>query len=108
MSRRSHGSPRVHDEPFLGEGVRCSRKRVERLMRQAQIVGIHRRKSWRGCTRRDAIATPTEDLVMRQFAVDAPDRLWVMDVTEHPSDRGKVYLAVVMDAWSRRCRLVDR
>jgi putative transposase len=101
MSRRSYGSPRVHDELRLGEGVRCSRKRVERLMRQAGIAGIYRRKG-RGCTRRDPDATPAEDLVNRQFAVDGPDRLWVMDVTEHRTDEGKVYLATVLDAWSRR------
>ncbi len=101
MSRRSYGSPRVHAELVLGEGVRCSRKRVERLMRQAGIAGIHRRTR-HGCTRRDPDATPSDDLVKRQFAVDAPDRLWVMDVTEHPTDEGKVYLGVVVDAWSRR------
>jgi putative transposase len=101
MSRRSYGSPRVHDELVLGEGVRCSRKRVERLMRQAGIVGIHRRRR-RGCTVRDPDATPSEDLVNRRFTVDAPDRLWVMDVTEHPTDEGKVYVGVVLDAFSRR------
>lgn len=101
MSRRSYGSPRVHAELRLGEGIRCSRKRVERLMRQAGIAGIHRRR-YRGCTRRDPDATPAEDLVQRQFAVNEPDRLWVMDVTEHPTEEGKVYLGVVLDAWSRR------
>jgi putative transposase len=101
MSRRSYGSPRVHAELRLGEGIRCSRKRVERLMRQAGIAGIHRRRG-RGCTRRDPDATPSDDLVKRHFAVDEPDRLWVMDVTEHPTDEGKVYLATVLDAFSRR------
>jgi putative transposase len=100
-SRRSYGSPRVHAELRLGEGLRCSRKRVERLMRQAGVAGIHRRKA-HGCTRRDPDAIPSEDLVNRQFNVDGPDRLWVMDVTEHPTDDGKVYLGVVVDAWSRR------
>ncbi len=100
-SRRSYGSPRVHAELRLGRHVRCSRKRVERLMRQAGIVGIHRRRA-RGCTRRDPDANPSEDLVRRNFAVTRPDRLWVMDVTEHPTTEGKVYLAVVVDAWSRR------
>ena len=57
MSRRSYGSPRVHAELVLGQGERCSRKRVARLMAQAGIVGIHRRK-FRGCTRRDPAATP--------------------------------------------------
>ncbi len=101
MSRSSYGSPRVWAELRLGEGVRCSRKRVERLMRLAGIAGLHRRK-FRGCTRRNPAATPSDDLVNRQFTVDGPDRLWVSDVTEHATGEGKVYLAVVVDAWSRR------
>ncbi len=101
MARCSYGSPRVHAELVLGQGQRCSRKRVARLMAQAAIVGIHRRK-FRGCTRRDPDATPAEDLVKRNFNPTERDRLWVMDVTEHPTAEGKVYLAVVLDAWSRR------
>jgi putative transposase len=100
MSRRSYGSPRVHAELRLGEGRRVGRKRVERLMRVNGIVGIHKRR--RGCTRRDPDAQSSDDLVNRQFAVDGPDRLWVSDITEHPTVTGKVYLAVVIDAWSRR------
>ena len=100
MSRRSYGSPRVHAELVLGQGKRCSRKRVARLMAQAGIVGIHRRRA-RGCTRRDPDASPAEDLVQRNFDPSEPNRLWVMDVTEHPTAEGKVYLAVVLDAWSR-------
>ena len=101
MSRRSYGSPRVHAELRLGQNTRCSRKRVERLMREAGIAGIYRRKG-RGCTRRDPSADPSEDLVRREFDPEGPDRLWVMDVTEHPTPEGKLYLAVVLDAWSRR------
>ena len=101
MSRRSYGSPRVHAELKLGQDVRCSRKRVERLMRQANIAGIHRRRC-RGCTKRDFGAAPSDDLVKRSFDPKEPDRLWVMDVTEHPTDDGKAYLAVVLDAFSRR------
>lgn len=100
MSRRSYGSPRVHDELRLGEGIRCSRKRVERLMRQAGIAGIHRRRG-RGCTRRDPDVESSEDLVNRAFDPDGPNRLWMMDVTEHPTGDGKVYLAVVLDGFSR-------
>jgi putative transposase len=100
MSRGSYGSPRVHAELRLGEGVHCSRKRVERLMRQAGVAGIYRRKR-RGCTRRDPAAEPADDLVNRSFDPVEPDRLWVMDVTEHPTGEGKVYLAVVLDAFSR-------
>ena len=101
MSRCSYGSPRVHAELKLGQDVRCSRKRVERLMRQAQIAGIHRRRRG-GCTRRDLGAEPSDDLVERAFDPAEPDRLWVMDVTEHPTENGKAYLAVVLDAFSRR------
>lgn len=100
MSRRSYGSPRVHAELVIGEQRRVGRKRIERLMRTNGIVGIHKRK--RGCTRRDPDATPSDDLVNRRFCVDGPDRLWVMDITEHPTGEGKVYLASVLDAWSRR------
>lgn len=101
MSRRSYGAPRVHHELVLGEGVRCSRKRVERLMRINGIVGIHtRRRTW--TTKRDPDADPAEDLVQRNFSVDGPDKLWVTDITEHRTAGGKVYLAVVLDAWSRR------
>jgi putative transposase len=100
MSRRSYGSPRVHAELRLGEDIRCSRKRVERLMAQVGIAGIHRRRG-RGCTRRDMAAEPSDDLVNRAFDPTEPDQLWVMDVTEHPTEQGKVYVAVVLDAFSR-------
>jgi putative transposase len=101
MSRRSYGSPRVHAELKLGLDVRCSRKRVERLMRQARVAGIHRRRRG-GCTKRDPSLEPSDDLVQRAFDPAEPDRLWVMDVTEHPTGDGKAYLAVVLDAFSRR------
>jgi putative transposase len=101
-SRRSYGSPRVWAELRLGERrLACSRKRVERLMRQAHIQGIYRRKC-RGCTIRDPAGTPSQDLVNRQFVADGPDRLWLTDITEHPTGTGKVYLAAVLDAFSRR------
>jgi putative transposase len=100
MSRRSYGSPRVHAELRLGQDVRCSKKRIERLMREAGICGIYRRRH-RGCTRRDLSAEPSDDLVNRQFDPGGPDQLWVMDVTEHPTPEGKLYLAVVLDAFSR-------
>jgi len=100
MSRRSYGSPRVHAELRLGQGTCCSRKRVERLMHEAGIAGIHRRRG-HGCTRSDG-SEPADDLVGRRFDPDGPDRLWVMDVTEHPTDEGKLYCGIVLDAWSRR------
>ena len=101
MSRGSYGSPRVHAELVLGLEQGCSLGRVERLMRQAHIQGIYRRRGRYGCTRSDG-TTPSDDLVHRQFDPIAPDLLWVMDVIEHRTGEGKVYLAAVLDAYSRR------
>jgi putative transposase len=84
----------------LGLGPRCSRKRVERLMRQAGVCGISRRRG-HGCTRRDG-SEPSDDLVGRQFNPDGPDQLWVMDVTEHPTGEGKVYLAAALNSRPRK------
>lgn len=102
QSRGIYGSPRVWAELRLGQNISVSRKRVERLMRQAGIEGVYRRRRRYGCTRRDPQAVPSDDLVNRRFHPTEPDRLWVADVTEHPTGEGKVYLAVVLDAWSRR------
>ena len=101
QSRGTYGAPRVHAELCLGAGLRVGRKRVARLMRLAGVQGVYRRRA-RGCTRRNPHAEPHDDLVNRSFAVDGPDELWVSDITEHPTDGGKVYLAVVLDAFSRR------
>jgi putative transposase len=101
QSRGTYGSPRVHAELRLGVGLRVGRKRVERLMRQAGLEGVYRRRR-RGCTKRNPDAEPSDDLVNRRFRVTGPDRLWVNDITEHPTGDGRVYLAVVLDAWSRR------
>ncbi len=97
-SRGSYGSPRVHAELTLGLGERVNRKRVERLMRQAGLQGVYRRRSRRSLLN----AATEEDLVQRRFDVAGPDRLWLTDITEHPTTEGKVYCAAVMDAYSRR------
>jgi putative transposase len=75
-------------------------KRVARLMREAGIQGLYRRRR-RGCTVRDPDAQPSADLVNRQFTVDAANVLWITDITEHPTLEGKVYCTAVMDAYSR-------
>jgi len=100
LSRHSYGMPRVRNELRLGRGEGCSRTTVARLMSICGAVGIHYRKRG-GCTR-PGDGELSDDLVDRAFDPDGPDRLWVMDVTEHPTAEGKVYLAVVVDAWSRR------
>ncbi len=101
VSRGTYGSPRIWADLRLGQGIRVGRKRVERLMRHAGIEGTYRRNRG-GCTRRNPDAESSDDLVKRQFNVTGPDRLWVADITEHPTREGKVYLAAVVDAWSRR------
>lgn len=101
QSRGTYGSRRVHAELRLGEGIHIGIRRVERLMRLAGLCGVHRGKK-RWTTRRDPAAELNDDLVQRRFAVDRPDALWVGDVTEHPTKEGKVYLATVIDAFSRR------
>jgi putative transposase len=100
-SRTTYGSPRVHAELSMALGLPVNVKRVARLMRQAGIQGLYRRRR-RGCTVRDRHAEPAVDLVNRQFSVDAPNRLWVTDITEHPTAEGRLYCAAVVDAYSRR------
>jgi putative transposase len=100
-SRGTYGSPRVHAELRLAAGVRCGRKRVARLMHQDGLQGVYRRRR-KGCTVRDPAATPAADLVNRKFAADRPDALWLTDITQHRTDQGWVYCAVVMDVFARR------
>ena len=90
----------MHAELCSGLGLPVNLKRVARLMRQAGIQGLYRRRR-HGCTVRDPAAEPSADLVNRQFTVDGPNRLWITDITEHPTREGKVYCAAVMDAYSR-------
>jgi putative transposase len=99
-SRGTYGVPRVHAE-LKAEGMRVGHKRVARLMRAAGLQGVSRRKGcWTTIRDRDAQAAP--DLVQREFAAPAPDRLWVADITYVPTWAGFLYLAVVLDAFSRR------
>ena len=99
-SRETYGMPRIYAE-LVAEGERVGRKRVSRLMRQAGIEGISRRRGQR-TTRRDKDARPAPDLVQRDFTVEGPDNLWVADITYIPTWSGFLYLSVVLDAWSRR------
>ena len=100
-SRATYGAPRIHAELRLDYGEQVGRKRVARLMRVAGLVGCHRRRR-RGLTFRDPHAAPAPDLVERSFTADRPDQLWVADITYIPTWSGWLYLAVVLDVWSRR------
>jgi putative transposase len=75
---------------------------VERLMRTHGLQGAFMRKRRRSSTRRDPAATPALDLVNRNFKSDAPDRLWVADISRIPTGEGALWLASVRDAFSRR------
>jgi len=99
-SRGTYGAPRVHAE-LAAQGIHVGRKRVARLMRAAAVQGVSRRKPILTTTR-DRAAPPAPDLVQRNFKVEGPDRLWVADITYVPTWAGFLYLAVVLDAWSRR------
>jgi putative transposase len=71
-------------------------------MRHASLHGVSRRRGFVVTTRRDARQRPAPDLVKREFKADAPDKLWVADMTYVPTWAGFIYLAVVLDVWSRR------
>lgn len=100
-SRETYGAPRVHAELRAG-GEKHGRKRIARLMRQAGLVGASRRRDGVTTTRRDPEARPAPDLVDRDFTATAPNQLWVADITFVPTANGFLYLAVVLDAWSRK------
>jgi len=99
-SRGIYGAPRVHAE-LAAEGTCVGRKRVARLMRQAAIQGVHRRRKV-ATTRQNPERGTAPDLVRRHFTADGPDRTWVSDITYVPTRAGFLYLVVVIDVWSRR------
>jgi len=99
-NRRIYGAPRIHAE-LADADVHVGRKRVARLMRQAGIVGCHRRKRSFSITRQNPYAAAAPDLVDRKFAATGPNQLWVADVTYVPTVQGWLYLACVTDVFSR-------
>jgi putative transposase len=99
-SRATYGAPRIHAE-LRAIGFRCGRKRVARLMRRAKLRGCLRGRRMR-TTHRRALQQVAPDLVGRNFASEEPDRLWVADITYVRSREGFVYLAFILDAYSRR------
>src|ERR1022692_3800072 len=100
-SRGAYGSPNIHAELADDHGIRVGRKRVARLMRAAHIRGVTLRR-FVVTTRRDPGAKPVVDLVERRFYAEAPNRLWVADATYIPTWAGFLYLAMVLDVYSRK------
>jgi len=101
-SLATYGAPRVHAELRQAHGVRVGRKRVARLMRQLGLEGVSRRGKRRRTTISDPAAPPAPDLVGRRFAASQPNQLWLADITYVPTHEGWLFLAVVLDAFSRR------
>jgi len=99
-SRGTYGSPRIH-AALQAEGIRVGKKRVARLMKEAGLQGASRRKQ-PSTTVRDNSQRSAPDLVDRDFTASGPDELWVADITYVPTQEGYLYLAVVIDAYSRK------
>lgn len=99
-SRQTYGAPRVHAD-LCATGIRCGRMRVARLMRAAGIVGCHRRRHV-VTTVREPSAPLAPDCIERQFVAEAPNTKWTADITYVPTWAGFLYLAVVLDVFSRR------
>ena len=102
-SRQTYGAPRVHFE-LRTLGVRCARKRVARLMRRSGLFGCGgpRKKVRTTLRSRTERTPPAPDLVKRNFTPEAPDRLWVADITYVRTWEGWLYLSFVLDTYSRR------
>jgi putative transposase len=99
QSRATYGVPRVH-AVLAADGIHVGKKRVARLMKQAGLEGVSRRRKHKST--RDDNARPAPDLVDRSFVATAPNQLWVADITYVPTWSGFLYLAVVLDVYSRR------
>jgi putative transposase len=99
-SRGRYGAPNIHAD-LRDEGIRVGQKRVARLMKAEGLQGACFRK-WVTTTMRNADAQAAPDLVERRFVAGAPDQLWVADITYIPTCAGFLYLAVVLDAFSRK------
>ena len=99
-SRGTYGAPRIWAE-LAANGTCVGRKRVARLMRQASIQGVHRRRKVT-TTRRNPERVAAADLVRREFTAAGPNEIWTADITYIPTGAGFLYLAAVIDVWSRR------
>jgi len=100
-SDETYGMPRIRAE-LADAGVHASRKRIARLMRQERMRGVSRRRSFCITTERDVRHRPAPDLVNRAFVASDINQLWVADMTYIPTWTGFLYLAMVIDVYSRR------
>jgi transposase InsO family protein len=97
-----YGSPRMHAE-LASRGFTCNRKRVERLMREHNIRATHSKRRRRIVTTRSNHNLPVAaNLLNREFTATMPNQKWVTDITYIPTERGWLYLAIVLDLFSRK------
>jgi putative transposase len=101
-SRETYGAPRIHAELRLAHGLRLGRKRVARLMRELAIAGVSRRRSQARTTIADRRAAAAPDRLNRSFIASRPDAVWVADITYIPTYESWLFLACVMDLYSRK------
>jgi putative transposase len=100
LSQGTYGSPRLKDD-LAEEGIHISRKRIARLLKARSLQGVSRRR-FVCTTTRSSNSSAAPDLVWRESRADGPNKLWVADITYVPTWSGFLYLAVVLDVWSRR------
>lgn len=100
-SDETYGMPRIRSE-LADTGITASRKRIARLMRDNDLHGVSRRRSWCVTTERNPRLRPAPDLVERKFVASDINQLWVADMTYVPTWEGFLYLAVVTDVFSRK------
>lgn len=99
-SREVYGSPRIHAE-MKKQGECCSRKRVAKLMRQEKIQAKMRKK-WKKTTKQNKKAKPSPNHLNQNFEVENPNKVWVSDITYIATQEGWLYVAIVMDLFSRK------
>lgn len=102
QSRGTYGAPRIQADLREIDGGRAGRNRITRLMRAEDLIGVHHRTGREGLTAQDRMATAPPDLIEGDFTAHAPNLKWTADITYVPTDQGWLYLAVVMDLFSRR------
>jgi putative transposase len=99
QSRGTYGSPRVHEQ-LKRQGVRVSKRRIERTMRGLGLVA-RRRRRFTSTTRADISHRPASNVLNREFSATRPNERWVTDITYVWTDEGWAYVAVIIDLFSR-------
>jgi putative transposase len=97
-SAGTYGKLRVTAELRYGRGIHVGKEQVGLVMKRLGIYGLPKRRLPRGAK---VGKVSSLDLVRRRFRADGPDRLWMTDITEHPTREGKIYCCAVIDAFSR-------